>query len=67
MFTLMYTNNIVITLVNITINANLKLEVCVTTSDKPGQTDRLMSVYVGKKKNKPPKTLNIAQNQNLMI
>jgi len=26
-----------------------------------------MSVYVGKKKNKPPKTLNIAQNQNLMI
>jgi len=41
--------------------------VCVTTSDKPGQTDRLMSVYVGKKKNKPPKTLNIAQNQNLRI
>jgi len=41
--------------------------VCVTTSDKPGQTDRLMSVYVGKKKNKPPKTLSIAQNQNLMI
>ena len=26
-----------------------------------------MLVYVVKKKNKPPKTLNIAQNQNLMI
>ena len=45
----------------------LVISVCVTTSDKPGQTDRLMSVYVAKKKNKPPKTLNIAQNQNLMI
>jgi len=47
--------------------AAMFLLVCVTTSDKPGQTDRLMSVYVGKKKNKPPKTLNIAQNQILMI